>query len=40
MGGGFHSLGEVIDTAKQNGFKIDAVTVFTQTSAAVLKPHS
>ena len=31
----FTSLGQVIDTAKQNGFKIDSVTVFTESSQPI-----
>ena len=30
----FEPLGKAIDTAKQNGFSIDSVTVFTQQSQA------
>jgi hypothetical protein len=31
----FTSLGQVIDIAKQNGFKIDSVTVFTESSRPI-----
>jgi hypothetical protein len=33
----FTSLGRVIDIAKQNGYAIDSVTVFTQTSKPILE---
>jgi hypothetical protein len=33
--GGYTHLGQAIDIAKQKGYSIDAVTVFTETSAAI-----